>query len=72
MGYSPDLNPIENIWTILAERVRKHNPSSRAAFERLLKKEWKNLEPGLLKKTVLSAKNRLQQCLERDGYVTDF
>jgi len=71
-GYSPDLNPIENIWAILAERVRKHNPSSRAAFERLLKKEWKNLEPGLLKKTVLSAKNRLQQCLERDGYATDF
>ena len=35
-SYSPDLNPIENIWHVLKYRIRNEHPKSRNALIELM------------------------------------
>ena len=37
-GNSPDLNPIENCWVILKQKVAAHNPSSLTHLKQVIKK----------------------------------
>ncbi|GBN98448.1 Transposable element Tc1 transposase [Araneus ventricosus] len=39
--YSPDLNPIENVWHELEKRTRKHDISSKEQLKSVLIEEWK-------------------------------
>jgi len=41
-GNSPDLNTIENLWTILKDKVSEKQPSSAKALEEAIKKVWVN------------------------------
>ena len=40
---SPDLNPIENIWSILKYRIGLHFPTTRAEVEAAIQTEWNKL-----------------------------
>jgi transposase len=49
-GNSPDLNPIENLWSILKNSVYKETiPKNRQELESKLKKKWKSISLDLLK-----------------------
>ena len=39
-GNSPDLNPIENLWVILKNKVAEEQPSSLKQLENVIKKVW--------------------------------
>ncbi|CDQ69127.1 unnamed protein product [Oncorhynchus mykiss] len=39
-GNSPDLNPIENLWSILKRRVDKQKPTNADKLKTLMMQEW--------------------------------
>ena len=47
---SPDLNPIENLWNELENRVRKHRPmpKNKNDFFAVLKEEWNKIKENKL------------------------
>ena len=46
--YSPDLNPIENLWGILKPRVEAHLAREISEVEQVLREEWEGLDTALL------------------------
>lgn len=67
---SPDLNPIENIWSFLDNKVRARatNPSSKEQFFIALEEEWKNLDADYLINLVKSMPRRCQSVVQAKGY----
>jgi transposase len=70
--YSPDLNPIENLWNDLKRRVESHNPSTLAELEQHLNAEWKATDTELLAKLVDSMRRRCKAVIESDGHLTKY
>lgn len=64
---SPDLNPIENLWSILKEKVSQNPPRSLAALEKKLKQEWKKIPLSLLEKLIDSLPRRLEAVIRAKG-----
>lgn len=58
---SPDLNPIENVWGILARRVYKNSSvyENISQLKAAICREWTHLEPQLLINLTNSMKNRI-------------
>ena len=54
--YSPDLNPIENLWSILKARVEARLARTMDEVERVLKEEWEALDKELLTSLELISK----------------
>lgn len=69
---SPDLNIIENVWSVLKERVYKRSFRTEQGLWRAVKEEWEKFDLKEIRKLVLSMPNRLQQLLDRDGGCTDY
>ena len=42
--YSPDLNPIENIWGIMVAKLRKKNISTQSELIELVNQEWEKID----------------------------
>ena len=68
---SPDLNPIENLWGVLTQRVYKNNRQFDNVTQLVsaIKEEWSNIEPGLLTNLVCSMNRRINEMLEKQGDV---
>ncbi|CAF4891834.1 unnamed protein product, partial [Rotaria socialis] len=45
---SPDINPIENMWSILKRRVEKQNPSNIDELDQFLHEEWQKFETNII------------------------
>ena len=67
---SPDLNPIENLWSILKRRVGAIKPATVEEAKRILGQEWRRLEAdGELTKYIpdkeifVSAKHFFHYCI---------
>ena len=66
--YSPDLNPIENLWGALKHRVKCDAPRSEAGLIKSLKNNWKvltqkeNLEPYFV-----NLHDRFNECVQKRG-----
>ena len=41
---SPDLNPMENVWSVLKANVSNYKPASVKELIKIIKKEWKKLD----------------------------
>ena len=69
---SPDLNPIENLWSIMQQKIdaRKPQPYSTQQLLEAVQYEWDNINPDVIKKLVMSFATRLQKCVELDGEAT--
>ena len=39
-GNSPDLNPIENLWTLMKNKVSQKQPTSDAELVKVIKEVW--------------------------------
>lgn len=72
--YSPDLNPIENVWGELFRRVYKKNSFFKSIddLKNSLTFEWENLEKKYLENLINSMESRLIQVIKRDGDFTDY
>ena len=56
---SPNLNPIENIWTVLKANIDNHKSTSVKELIKVIKKEWKALDPIYVENVVTSMKNHI-------------
>lgn len=66
---SPDLNPIENVWGLLSQKVYAHGRQFQSVRElkQSLTEEWNNLEPDILKSLIDSMPRRLQHVIIAKG-----
>lgn len=64
---SPDLNPIENLWAILDNRINKSGVTNKNSYFEALQLAWENLDPQHLKNLIESIPRRLQKVIEAKG-----
>jgi DDE superfamily endonuclease/Homeodomain-like domain-containing protein len=72
-GNSPDLNPIENLWAILKEKVYQSPiPTTMEQLKVRIEKSWKSLPPELLSKMAESFKRRVDSMMAADCHHTKY
>ena len=65
---SPDLNPIENLWSFMKTQINKKNPSNKAELIRYAKEVWENEIPiDCIQTLIDSMPKRMQECIENKG-----
>src|SRR5436190_20255907 len=71
---SPDLNPIENLWRILKERVKKRSkrPKSIAELQDILKDEWKRLTVEDFNGLIECMQKQVTECITNKGGATHY
>jgi transposase len=79
--YSPDLNPIENLWKLLKEAIQRNHPDldtapkSNESLQRLAEaavEAWEALEDRLLESLVESMRRRLEAVIRARGWYTKY
>ena len=70
--YLPDLNPIENLWTDVQNRMQGKPASTRDELEESLQEAWAETKPEYCEKLARSMSSRIAQCIEREGAYTDY
>ena len=72
-GNSPDLNPIENIWGIIKERLRYLDCRTRIKTIRYIKRLWNEVVTDELCETLArSMPRRIRECEARGGTSTKY
>ena len=68
-GNSPDLNPIENLWSILQNKVdeQKKQPTTIDSLKQMLKKGWSEIKPETLQNLSDSMPERMRAVLKNKG-----
>ncbi|CAM9661254.1 unnamed protein product, partial [Choristocarpus tenellus] len=71
---SSDLNPMDNLWGIMAHKVYAHGKQYSSCFELMecAKKAWDNIEVETMEKLVSSMTKRCIQVIERKGAKTSY
>jgi len=66
---SPDLNPIENLWSELERQLKKHTPrpKNKQDLFSILQEEWNAIPTSKYIKLIESMPQRIQACIESDG-----
>jgi transposase len=66
-SYSPDLNPIENIWGWLKDRVNRDMPQTIEKLKESIKKHWNSVNEDFLAPYDNSMPERMDSLIEKDG-----
>jgi transposase len=66
-AYSPDLNPIENVWGLIKRKVRATLPTNLAQVEQAFRNCWLQLQPRYATDLINSMHNRLRGVIRRRG-----
>lgn len=69
---SPDMNPIENLWSILKRDVDVLNPQNEDQLIDLLFNSWETLDVSLIHNLIDSVPSRLQAVIDSSGYPTKY
>jgi hypothetical protein len=64
---SPDLNPIENLWQIIKNKVEKRMPKDVEQLKEFLAEEWEAIPEETVINLVRSMKTRCELVLEKNG-----
>jgi transposase len=64
---SPDVNPVENLWSIVKRNVEKRKPSNIDELELFLVEEFKNIDIDTVKNCIMSMKNRCLSLIDCKG-----
>lgn len=79
--FSPDLNPIENLWSVLKAKIYELDPELRTApdndgtVERLTEAAqvaWSQMDMSMLKSLAVTMPHRVEQVLANDGWYTSY
>ncbi|ETS77575.1 hypothetical protein PFICI_11449 [Pestalotiopsis fici W106-1] len=79
--YSPDLNPIENLWFCLKERICKKDPELSTLSANFESKErlitvaediWEDIEQDLINRVILSMPRRINAIINARGWYTRY
>jgi transposase len=72
-GSSPDLNPIENMWRMMKEKVSHRNPTSEASLADAIKEVWvKEVTPAFCTRLARSMPSRIRAVLAAKGQHTKY
>ena len=72
-GNSPDLNPIENLWSILKDKVSEKQPTSAKMLEQAIKEVWvRELSNEYCQSLVESMPRRLEAVIKAKGGPTKY
>jgi len=68
-GNSPDLNPIENLWSILQQLVDQVEPppTTLEGLKKILLDSWKKIKPETLENLYLSMPDQIKSVLNASG-----
>ena len=74
---SPDLNPIENVWTLMQHRLNKHfdesgEPSNANELFSLIERVWNGIGVETLKSLYASMTKRVQGVIDSEGQRTKY
>ena len=71
---SPDLNPIENVWRMIKQRIKAcpRFPSTVTELKKAVQEEWDRLEPSDWNKYIDSMPERIAQLKRRKGMQTEY
>ena len=71
---SPDLNPIEQVWAYMKERINRRLTEHHgiAQLRHMVQQEWANLPPQFVNRLVRSMNSRARQCVMYRGDYTDY
>lgn len=69
---SPDLNPIENLWKIIGDKVRERQPSTVTDLWTKIEQEWNKITPEFCKKLVRSCGRRCAEVIKNKGFNTSY
>jgi len=69
---SSDLNPIENVWALLKDRVANRRPGNLDELESIIRQEWNALSRDYAVRLISSMPGRLKQVIDRDGDAVDY
>uniref|UniRef100_A0AAZ3PRB3 Tc1-like transposase DDE domain-containing protein n=1 Tax=Oncorhynchus tshawytscha TaxID=74940 RepID=A0AAZ3PRB3_ONCTS len=69
---SPDLNPIEHLWTELKKRVRARRPTNLTQLQQLCQEEWVKIHTTHCGKLVEGYPKHLTQVKQFKGNATKF
>ena len=64
---SPDVNPVENLWSIIKRRVEKRKPTNLQELDMFLHEEWDKTDMVVLSHLVDSMKSRCLALIESKG-----
>jgi uncharacterized coiled-coil protein SlyX len=70
--YSPDLNPIENLWADLARRVEVFQCETMEELQDIVAEQWKETDQGYLRSLARSMPERCQAVIDAQGDHTAF
>lgn len=72
-GNSPDLNPIENLWSIIKAKVRRKCPKNMVELKHAIVETWvRDISPELCLSLANSMPRRIQAVLKNKGYTTKY
>ena len=72
-GNSPDLNPIENLWSLIKQKVSGSNPRSLEELKRIITEVWcMNIDKKVCKNLSDSIPCRIQNVIKNKGYHTKY
>ncbi|CAJ0945408.1 unnamed protein product [Ranitomeya imitator] len=69
-GNSPDLNPIENLWSIIKRWEDKQKPTNSGKMQALIMQEWTAISQDLVQKLIESMPGRIAEVLKKKGNFT--
>ena len=69
---SPDLNPIENIWSILKFELENYQPKDKNEFIKYIYEVWNNLKQKEINNIILTMTNRINKVLKSKGNKCDY
>ena len=79
--YSPDLNPIENVWSILKNQLNNRPANSLGVgaskrsintFISAIQEEWQNIPQEYIDNCILSMPRRYNRVIEANGWYTKY
>ncbi len=70
--YSPDLNPIENLWKTLARAVEDHACDTVLGLQDAVAEEWDNIDQQQLRNLVASMPQRCAAVIAAAGWHTKY
>lgn len=69
---SPDLNPIENLWSYLDYKLKDRKPKNKAELFQILQEAWNAIPIDLLMKLSDSMPDRIEAVLKAKGYASKY
>ncbi len=69
---SPDLNPIENLWSIVKRKMRNKRPTNPDELKATVKETWASIPPQQCHKLITSMPRRIETVIKAKGAPTKY